>query len=1550
MTQSASPALQSAAAAGVDRENPWPGLAAFTEEISEFFFGREAETQELFRLVKRETLTILFGQSGLGKSSLLQAGLSPKLRAADLLPVYLRLDHAVGGAPLAEQVKAAIAKKIAAREIDGTAPGGEGQTLWEYFHHKDAEFWTPKNQLATPVLIFDQFEELFTLGRSSDTARARGEAFIEQLADLIENRMPAGLRQRINDGGASSEAYVYDDPGCKILLSLREDYLPDLEGLRARIRSIMQNRMRIRRMNGAQALDVVEKAGGDLVEKGVAPWIVHFVSTAGAQSETAAPSDHLEELEVEPALLSIFCRELNNKRKRQGQAQITAGLLKESRKGILSDFYQHSVEDLPEQVRVFVEDKLLTASGFRDNYALENALLEPGVTREVLERLVTRRLLRVDDRQGVQRVELTHDVLAAPIRASRDERQHRLALARAAEREHEARRKLGQARQRIALYIALAGLAVSAPLLWYSFHQKAEAMQQRGAAMAEKENADKARRAAERSARDTTEALGVANKALRDYYALKVQLALQQTPPEAMVAEMLLRHAVAGNTFEHGDVVDTLIPAAPFAAEKSVKLDRPVSRLLYSPDATLMVAVGPGAPPAAPAGPGAGAGGSGLTLIDGATGAATPWKMPEDLAKATISDVCFEPAAAAGGTGRLAVRMLDPDAGDIIVRWDCGKRQEVLPRLRLTKWPVAAPERGNDPGTGGSADAGKPAGARPPGTPAAAPAPPAPGKESKALVIAMPMAFHPEGTKLAAAGPEGLIGIFDLATIPAQDKYADLAPTDTTRTPEATATGDFSLPTAGMGVRTPPPASKAPVQAIAYSQQGSVLLAQTAAATFSWLSDEVNLAGAHVVERLDTNLVPTGLAVSPPGARFCTLLKNQSLNSGGKVTLWHYYAGSTNPTHEEYDIDRTTINESATINAAAYSMDGQWLATGTDHGVRVYWSHANMAMQALPQNGRATAIAFRPDGMGLVTAAESPKSEGEGTTLQFWRTSSRAAAPARGLGEEETLQAVTPGGKSILVLNHRVLRVFEVNSGKLQAEYQFPGSGGFSDMVLRDDLHPIVAINDGKGLVVTDAAEGRGLVRIPPMETINFMRLSPDGRYFVVSGEDERARLYDLTGAAPMREFDLAEPGAATRRAAAAGPGDDLFDLGDYHFVDQYAAFSHDGKKLAVFSFDGQVVRQYALADGKFLSKFSVNEDIASLAYSGDDTMFLYGVDRHLVCFDPALGRPIIDVRRPEYFSRISISADNRVCVVDAAPAAGLFLRPQAPASMEDLHAAARRTLDEHQNAVPFTPAQSGITPPEPVVARFWSAWLETQRRVQLTSHDGGNVISGAAVARAYEPLRTLFEQNPDAAYPAAAQAAREALRFLTPLTGAPPAAELTRRAAFIEGRAPVERIVLLRDLLAHLEARDPHRAALSAALAGAYSERIEDVEWHDDTERDIEIGAAFEALQQAIAAGYSDWRLINDTVSSRALKSDIRYCVLFERMIRDLPADAPGRADGIAQAATAWTRRVTNNRWPEFDTPERREAVDKAFALMRQAIDLGYRDWHEVHWQFDAY
>src|SRR3954452_128778 len=149
----------------LDRDNPWPGLESFEENARDYFHGREAEAEDLLRRVTDAPLTVLFGKSGLGKTSLLKAGLFPRLRAAGMLPIYARFGfaaHAGDEIPLAEQLATAFLQ--ACRLANAEAPPrGTGQSFWEYLHHTDFKLWSSQNQPLMPVFVVDQFEEVFTL-------------------------------------------------------------------------------------------------------------------------------------------------------------------------------------------------------------------------------------------------------------------------------------------------------------------------------------------------------------------------------------------------------------------------------------------------------------------------------------------------------------------------------------------------------------------------------------------------------------------------------------------------------------------------------------------------------------------------------------------------------------------------------------------------------------------------------------------------------------------------------------------------------------------------------------------------------------------------------------------------------------------------------------------------------------------------------------------------------------------------------------------------------------------------------------------------------------------------------------------------------------------------------------------------------------------------------------------------------------------------------------------------------------------------------------------
>src|ERR1019366_7930532 len=130
--------ISAAPVATVDEQNPWLGLVSFTEETRSYFHGREEEAAELSRRVQRKLLTVLFGQSGLGKTSILQAGLVPRLRPEGFCPVYVRLDYDPNSPSAANPIKRAV---FAATGAVGTwtrsGSAVSGETLCEFLHHRD---------------------------------------------------------------------------------------------------------------------------------------------------------------------------------------------------------------------------------------------------------------------------------------------------------------------------------------------------------------------------------------------------------------------------------------------------------------------------------------------------------------------------------------------------------------------------------------------------------------------------------------------------------------------------------------------------------------------------------------------------------------------------------------------------------------------------------------------------------------------------------------------------------------------------------------------------------------------------------------------------------------------------------------------------------------------------------------------------------------------------------------------------------------------------------------------------------------------------------------------------------------------------------------------------------------------------------------------------------------------------------------------------------------------------------------------------------------------
>ncbi|MCK5058208.1 MAG: AAA family ATPase [Candidatus Aminicenantes bacterium] len=403
-------------------KNPYKGLESYQEADKDHFFGRQEETDNLLQRVKQDRLTVVIGKSGIGKTSLLNAGLFPALGDENFFPIRVRLNYSPEALPLLLQVHKTILDELQNRSIKinsqaddkPASPLTADETLWEYFRRVNhfvslEEKEKRETKTITPVLVFDQFEELFAKGGQIEGKD--NDNLINELYWLVEDQIPYHLRGRHEDSkGEASKIkkllFSQARPDIRVIISLREDYLPHLLNLKSRIHSIDQTLFRVTHLNGIQAREIINMPGGIRSKKVTGQILEMFV--AGNKNKGRKIEE--ERLVVDPWLLSVICFKI--------AYEGVKSFAKKDRERILSDLYESAIKEFPEKVNRFIEDKLVDQGGNRTL-----ALLSPGIPLEQpLLQLVEKRILRKSPIGTRNYIEVVHDVLALIIRARRDKR------------------------------------------------------------------------------------------------------------------------------------------------------------------------------------------------------------------------------------------------------------------------------------------------------------------------------------------------------------------------------------------------------------------------------------------------------------------------------------------------------------------------------------------------------------------------------------------------------------------------------------------------------------------------------------------------------------------------------------------------------------------------------------------------------------------------------------------------------------------------------------------------------------------------------------------------------------------------------------------------------------------------------------------------------------------------------------------------------------------------------------------------------------------------
>ncbi|NML15894.1 WD40 repeat domain-containing protein [Azohydromonas caseinilytica] len=1156
-------------AVALDREHPWPGLAAYDEASRDFFHGRDEEAAELLRLIRLAPLTVLYGKSGLGKSSLLQAGVFPALRAEHHLPVYVRVDFSPQApCPPLEQVARRLEEEIA-RVGAEAPPRAPGEELWTWLHRRDLEIWSSDNFLLTPVLVFDQFEELFSRGGAG---RERIGRVFDALADLIENRIPA----EVCEGEGAREALRALDLGSqryRVVLSFREDFLPEIESWKDRVPSLLRNRLRLLPMSRRQAVAATERAGAAVLAPGVAARIVDFV----AQSEDGvanAPGAAPEQAEVEPVLLSLCCTQLNQRR--APGARVDAALLASAGQDILQSFHDEALAGLAERVPRFIETHLIQGDRYRGSFPRDEALQRGHLTIEELAALTERhRLLRIEQQQGVARIELIHDRLVGIVARSRDARLARdRELQREHERQHEEAQRLAQlerrrreqaersrahvARMRNGLVVLTALLCV---LLGFALWAFEEAQKQQHAAQDSSRHATTLRLAAE------AQAMLGGSRVEGDERALLQLLAAQRLVPGAVDGALLhaLLHEPGLLKITHVAAPLRALAVSPDGTRIATACDdhtvqlwdaasgRPagaplighlgrVSSVAFSPDGRRLVS---------------GSDDHTLRLWDLASG--RPLGGALQAHQGPVLGVAFSP------DGRQVV---SASADRSLRRWDAAGGQPLGEPLLGHAGAVTAVAFSPDGRQLVSAGADRTLRRWDATTGAAVGAP----LEGHADVVNA-LAFSPDGARLASASEDASVRLWDGRTGRAlgEPLHGHLGGVsalafspDGTRLISAGADDALRL----WDVREARPLGQAleghkeRITAVAYSADGRQLFSTGLDASLRWW-------------RADAPVAPDVLMQARLGeVRGIDPARRRDASIAG------VQAYSLQPWIDSGDLPPgAKLPPGGLVLALAWSPDGTRLVTGHgDHALRL-WDAATGQPLGGPLHGheeRVTSVAFSPDGRLIVSGSAD-------RTLRRWdaATGQPLGAPLARHRDRIAGVAFSPDGRRIASAGHDgLVRLWDAATGQAVGAPLESGTPELWSVAWSPDGRQLVA-GDGEGRVHWwDAATGRGLRAAPHGHKDRVMALafSRDGTRLASAGWDRTLRLWDSATGQPLGEPLQGHKGPVLR-----------------------VVFRPDGQRLVSGSWDGKL-RLWETATGRPVGVPLEGQQgpVAGLAFSPD--------------------------------------------------------------------------------------------------------------------------------------------------------------------------------------------------------------------------------------------------------------------------------------------------------------------------------------------------------------
>ena len=393
-------------------DSPYRGLTPYSEKDAAYFFGRENEIATICANLAVERLTLFYGPSGVGKSSVLAAGVVPELHkrarqnvsdygVAEQIPVYFNRWPGDPRRGLVHAVADAARPYVVDSERDSLPSDAP---LPAHLQH-----WS-RAAGSELLLVLDQFEEFFQYHVSGpDRDSWNPQSFAAQLVRTVNHST-----LRVN-----------------LLFSLRQDTLALLDHFQDRIPTLLDNRLNIGHLDKEGGRQAIERPLHQYNRDHGTDYTVEEELVAAVLSQEAddrrskRPNDEIEAPYLQLVMTRLWQQEQSNRSTRLRMTTFGAQL--GGTRTIVRDHLDSTLNALTHEEREVTAgflEQIVTPSGSKLALTAEDLALyaknrAEGVTDAdvdtVLLKLQEGRLLRGVRSDDITRYEIFHDLLGPAI-------------------------------------------------------------------------------------------------------------------------------------------------------------------------------------------------------------------------------------------------------------------------------------------------------------------------------------------------------------------------------------------------------------------------------------------------------------------------------------------------------------------------------------------------------------------------------------------------------------------------------------------------------------------------------------------------------------------------------------------------------------------------------------------------------------------------------------------------------------------------------------------------------------------------------------------------------------------------------------------------------------------------------------------------------------------------------------------------------------------------------------------------------------------------------